>query len=367
MSDVFGTSEVSGTVVQHVVQQLALFGEHIVGTAWDVFLLSLQDPLAPVGTIIGYIYLLSSLAAALVIYVFWARKKAKTLNLRDAFYFAFPKHVWKHSFAWLDVRYFPVQQITSALTASPIALFVGFYSARLTEYVLVHIFSIPLSPLSQPGVLVLFFMGLVSFLIYDFLFFFVHRCLHAIPFLWEFHKIHHSAPVMHPLTVFRKHFVEDIFQLLAPALIFPACVKLVAILWGYTVSTPTVLGVSLFTFVFSIVIANLQHSHVWLVLKPYWLGYFIVTPAHHQIHHSKAKKHLDRNFGGSIALWDWLFGTLYLPREREKLVFGLADHSEVEYNTIWRMLWLPLAKAFKFLPSTQNSPPLDSPQNHTVG
>jgi sterol desaturase/sphingolipid hydroxylase (fatty acid hydroxylase superfamily) len=67
----------------------------------------------------------------------------------------------------------------------------------------------------------------------------------------------------------------------------------------------------------------MQHSHVWLPLRG-WLGRLILSPAHHQIHHSVDEAHHDRNFGNTFAGFDWLFGTLFIPpRKRPKLVFGV--------------------------------------------
>ena len=48
------------------------------------------------------------------------------------------------------------------------------------------------------------------FILNDFSRFFVHKLLHEVPFLWEFHKVHHSARVLTPITVFRTHPVEGI-------------------------------------------------------------------------------------------------------------------------------------------------------------
>ena len=345
MFDVFG-----------IAQHLAMLGQHIFVTVWDGFLRALQIPLQPVAADVSYIYLLSSLPLVLIVYALWARKKGKTLTLKDAFYFVFPKHVWKHYSAWLDIQFFPVFYITNALIIAPVAAFSGLQSARLGEYLF------NLSPFShillkEPGVLVFLLMGLLVFMIYDFLFFLMHRIQHAVPFFWEFHKTHHSASVLHPFTNYRMHVVDALLFSPVFFLVIPLCTSFVAAFFGYSFSGPTILGISAFSFVSKMVILNLYHSHVWIAFRPRWLGYIIISPAHHQIHHSKASRHLDKNFGGSIALWDWLFGTLYLPREREKLVFGLADHSEVEYNTLWRLLWLPFPKAFGLKP-------LNNPQNN---
>ncbi len=52
----------------------------------------------------------------------------------------------------------------------------------------------------------------------------------------------------------------------------------------------------------------------------------MLSPAHHQVHHSTDERHFDRNFGSTLAIWDRLFGTFYQPSEkREALRFGLDD------------------------------------------
>jgi sterol desaturase/sphingolipid hydroxylase (fatty acid hydroxylase superfamily) len=52
----------------------------------------------------------------------------------------------------------------------------------------------------------------------------------------------------------------------------------------------------------------------------------LLSPAHHQIHHSADPAHYDRNFGSSLALFDRMFGTLHVPaRKREQLRFGVPE------------------------------------------
>jgi hypothetical protein len=53
---------------------------------------------------------------------------------------------------------------------------------------------------------------------------------------------------------------------------------------------------------------------------------------------------MNRGFG--LAVWDWMFGTLYVPREREELVFGTADGTEKDYSGVWQLYWLPVRQAF---------------------
>jgi sterol desaturase/sphingolipid hydroxylase (fatty acid hydroxylase superfamily) len=62
------------------------------------------------------------------------------------------------------------------------------------------------------------------------------------------------------------------------------------------------------------------------------------------VHHSGNPKHFNKNFGSCLALWDWMFGTLYVPqKEREPLIFGFADHPNA--HTVQGELVEPLINA----------------------
>ena len=77
-----------------------------------------------------------------------------------------------------------------------------------------------------------------------------------------------------------------------------------------------------FSLVWNLAFAHLRHSHVAMPF-PRWLSYVLVSPHMHQVHHSVEERHHDRNFATVFALWDWAFGTLYLPDPRERFRFGL--------------------------------------------
>ena len=63
--------------------------------------------------------------------------------------------------------------------------------------------------------------------------------------------------------------------------------------------------------------ANLRHSHVWITYGRI-MERLLISPAQHQIHHSKNKVHFDRNFGVVLAIWDGMFGTLELAGKKTK-------------------------------------------------
>jgi len=93
-------------------------------------------------------------------------------------------------------------------------------------------------------------------------------------------------------------------------------------------------------------IHNLRHSHLWVSLG-WHANHIIASPIHHQIHHSKFERHYDKNLASNFALWDWVFETLYLPKEREELEFGLSNDEDEDYTSVVHLFTLPFIKNFQ--------------------
>ena len=69
-----------------------------------------------------------------------------------------------------------------------------------------------------------------------------------------------------------------------------------------------------------------------------------MSPAHHQLHHSCEAQHLGCNRGFELAIWDRLYGTLYVPgMQPERFRMGLGDGSESRYHHLGRTYLLPFA------------------------
>jgi sterol desaturase/sphingolipid hydroxylase (fatty acid hydroxylase superfamily) len=89
--------------------------------------------------------------------------------------------------------------------------------------------------------------------------------------------------------------------------------------------------------------SNLRHSHVWLSWgKP--LSYLFISPAMHQIHHDP--KRMDRNYGEIFAIWDWLFGTLYIPIRREQFAIGLGAEGN-PHDTLAKAYYVPVLESLR--------------------
>ena len=171
-----------------------------------------------------------------------------------------------------------------------------------------------------------------QFTIDDFSKYIVHRFMHKWPVLWALHKVHHSATVLTPMTVFRTHPLEGIVFSLRSAITQAIGISLFFYLFGNLVSLYTIVGVNVFVFVFNILGSNLRHSHIGIRYWK-WLEYIFISPAQHQLHHSVAFEHHDKNFGAALAVWDWLFGSLHHSVEFETLHLGIKkDQKETTHN-----------------------------------
>jgi sterol desaturase/sphingolipid hydroxylase (fatty acid hydroxylase superfamily) len=194
-----------------------------------------------------------------------------------------------------------------------------------------------------PSLVVSLFVALFSFLAVEFGYWYSHYLMHRVPWLWEFHKVHHSAEVMTPLTEWRQHPIE---LMLFPALMTLANSLIVSPAIWYFGPEALVLPLgfaNLFYMVFWYTILHLRHSQV-PIMATGWLGCLVQTPAHHQIHHSTDPKHYDTNLGYCLSLWDWAFGTLSMPVKGQKLNYGLG-HRDTALETVLGSVVTPFGRA----------------------
>jgi sterol desaturase/sphingolipid hydroxylase (fatty acid hydroxylase superfamily) len=193
------------------------------------------------------------------------------------------------------------------------------------------------------------FVTVSLFVAYELAYWVDHYLSHRVPLLWEFHKVHHTAEVLSPLTNFRVHPVDSV-----------VFYNILSIFLGTTGGALSYLqlgrpfaigGANAILVAFIFVIIHLQHTHVWIAATGA-LGRVILSPAHHQIHHSDNPIHFDKNFGSCLSVWDWLFGTLCVPkRKRERLNFGVETRART-HHTAMGCLVIPFVHAWERLRPT---------------
>ncbi len=182
------------------------------------------------------------------------------------------------------------------------------------------------------------------FLAYEFAYWLDHYLSHRIPILWEFHKVHHSAEALSPLTNYRVHPVDSLLFYNISALVIGLTGGTLGYVFGESLRPMTLLGMNAIMCVFVYLVVQLQHSQVWIPFTGL-LGRILASPAHHQIHHSTDPLHFNKNLGSCLVLFDWVFGTLHVPkRQRERLTFGV-DAGVAESHSLSDALITPFARA----------------------
>lgn len=168
---------------------------------------------------------------------------------------------------------------------------------------------------------------LVYFVIEDFSRFYLHRLMHKVPTLWRFHRVHHSAEILTPLTLYRIHPIEMTLYYVRGMVVFSVVSGVFIYFAGKKLNAIDILGVDALGFLFNFLGANLRHSHIWLGFGVF--ERWFISPAQHQIHHSKSELHRDKNFGTCLACWDRWFGALVYSGKRKKITFGIAQKQKL--------------------------------------
>lgn len=173
---------------------------------------------------------------------------------------------------------------------------------------------------------------LAAFLAYEFAYYVDHWLKHRVAILWHFHKVHHQAESLSLLTNGRIHPVDTMIFHNIVAVTMGATAAVSERMLGNGGAPFTVGGTNLLVMVTAVSLTHLQHSHLWLTFGPRW-GRWLLGPAHHQIHHSAADQHHDRNLGNTLAVFDRAFGTFFVPAERrEALRFGVDDAERAPHS-----------------------------------
>jgi sterol desaturase/sphingolipid hydroxylase (fatty acid hydroxylase superfamily) len=205
-----------------------------------------------------------------------------------------------------------------------------------------------LSPLHLSGFWPAAATSVAMFLAYEIAYWLDHWLSHEVPALWELHKVHHTAEALSPLTNFRVHPLETLKFYNIAAAFTGAAAGVLDYGLGATHGRLALFGTDALFVVFTCSFAHLQHSHFWISFKGP-IARVLMSPAAHQIHHSTDPRHFNRNLGNALAVWDWLFGTLYLPgARREPLVFGVAGETAAAHGVIGSLI-TPMVKSAQAL------------------
>lgn len=171
----------------------------------------------------------------------------------------------------------------------------------------------------------------LGMLLIDFGSYCFHNAQHKAPFLWRFHRVHHSDPNLNASSILRFHPVDVALS---------QC--LFQIVWI------PLMGISMTSFVLygciALPLLVFQHSNIRF---PDWLEkygrYVFSTPGWHKIHHSDEQLYTDSHYGDVFTFWDRIFGTHHSVSPNE-ISYGLKEFRDEKHQTIKGQLMMPFIK-----------------------
>lgn len=151
---------------------------------------------------------------------------------------------------------------------------------------------------------------LTLFLVRDFIQWNVHRLLHRVNWLWEFHKVHHSVQQMGFAAHLRFHWMETV--------VYRTLEYIPLAMIGFGIQDFFIVHI------FATAIGHFNHANFRLPLGP--LRYLLNNPQMHIWHHAKQIPYrYGVNYGISLSIWDYIFRTAYVPNDGRDIALGFEE------------------------------------------
>lgn len=170
------------------------------------------------------------------------------------------------------------------------------------------------------------FTWILGFIGMDFLYYWFHRAAHEINVLWASHQTHHSSEDYNLSTALRQsafQWIGSMFFWLPQALLIPPSVHLVHL-------------------EINILFQFWIHTQFIDSIGP--LEYILNTASHHRVHHGRNPYCIDKNYAGTLIIWDRMFGTFAAERKDEQIAYGLVHNLQtfdplyVQVCMYWHLL-----------------------------
>ena len=150
----------------------------------------------------------------------------------------------------------------------------------------------------------------------EFSYYWFHRVSHGSRIFWASHVVHHSSQRYNLSTALRQtwtgSFISFVFWIWLPIVGFPPImimtIKAISLLYQFWIHTELIRSLGPLEFVFN-------------------------TPSHHRVHHGSNLRYIDRNHGGTLIIWDKLFGTFEPENPADPVRFGLTKNIQT-YNPV---------------------------------
>jgi len=163
-------------------------------------------------------------------------------------------------------------------------------------------------------------------LVVDLLRYWLHRAAHESDTLWRLHSVHHSVEQLYWLNTARFHFIEKALQMTLDSLPFLLMAVEPAVLSLYYIAYAT----------------NGFFQHCNIDVRYGVLNYIVGSAETHRWHHSRIPRESNANYGNTVIIWDLVFGTWFLPRERDVESIGLQDPGYPK--SFWALMRAPFSR-----------------------
>jgi sterol desaturase/sphingolipid hydroxylase (fatty acid hydroxylase superfamily) len=295
-------------------------------------------------TNLNWIFLLSAMLLALFFYLRYegSSRRKSLLGFRQ---YLFPKSIYRHESAIDDYKFYIVNAFFVLKFASWVATSWSlFVVADMVRFGMIYVMGGVSASLPAAFDLALF--SIFILLALDFAKWLAHYLEHTVPVLWEFHKVHHSAEVLTPVTNYRLHPVDFIVEQSLLAIVTGIVAGVFSYWFPSGLAEYTIFNMSAFLAVFWLT-NYLRHTHIPLSYGRF--NYIFSSPVLHQVHHSSETRHLDKNFALIFSFWDYFAGTLYVPEVGETYKFGLYGDNPRPFHGVLSLYFAPFRNAFRLL------------------
>ena len=140
----------------------------------------------------------------------------------------------------------------------------------------------PVAPTTLPAFVTRSIITVMLFLAYELGYWLNHYLSHRVPFLWEFHRVHHTATVLTPVTNFRVHPVYTFVFVNILAVSTAIANGIGNYMFGETAYQYALSDTNIILVIFIHTYVHLQHTELWVPLSAV-LGRVFMSPAHHQV------------------------------------------------------------------------------------
>ncbi|MEM7035379.1 MAG: sterol desaturase family protein [Bacteroidota bacterium] len=150
----------------------------------------------------------------------------------------------------------------------------------------------------------------------DFFYYWFHRYAHEVSVMWGGHIVHHQSEEYNLSVALRQGAFQSSFS------------------WAFYLPL-AIIGFDPFVFIivnqFQTLYQFWIHTKAIQKLHP-WFEFVFNTPSHHRVHHGVNPKYIDKNHGGTLIIWDRMFGTF--AAEEEEPVYGVTKALK-SWNPVW--------------------------------